>query len=416
MNILQRLRKATSPLASSTDTHEADSTALQRDAAAVAQGPSTQARLQRHVAILVLGGLGVGLLVWYYSSAFSKVDAVRSAAQKNTSAKATESSLPPIDLAAMRKQLIRTEPPSTASADTSGYRIGSILGSAGQSHAVEPQADPSSGSCCTSTSPPNQNTKSPAQLREERLLAGSVFTRHADAAQSSPDVLAADTLTDVLPATTTTPTPATGLNSLLATQPLALARASVLPTQRLLLPKGHAIDCTLVTAIDSTLAGLVTCLTAVDTFSADGSVVLLERGTKLIGETRGEVAQGSSRVFVLWLEARTPIGVVVPLASPGTDALGRSGLPGQVDRHFWDRFGAAILVSMIDGAVQGYAARGASGGNVVVNPNGTQDVTTEVLKSTLNIPPTVTIQQGARIQILAARDLDFRSVYALTPR
>ena len=37
---------------------------------------------------------------------------------------------------------------------------------------------------------------------------------------------------------------------------------------------------------------MTTCITATDTFSADGSVVLLERGTKLVGETRGQVAAG----------------------------------------------------------------------------------------------------------------------------
>ena len=37
---------------------------------------------------------------------------------------------------------------------------------------------------------------------------------------------------------------------------------------------------------------MTTCITATDTFSADGSVVLLERGTKLVGETRGQVQQG----------------------------------------------------------------------------------------------------------------------------
>jgi len=42
---------------------------------------------------------------------------------------------------------------------------------------------------------------------------------------------------------------------------------------------------------------MTTCITATDTFSVDGKVVLLERGTKLVGETQSEVQQGSSRVF-----------------------------------------------------------------------------------------------------------------------
>jgi len=197
-----------------------------------------------------------------------------------------------------------------------------------------------------------------------------------------------------------------------AVTPAALAQ--VLPTQRLLLPKGAFLDCTLETAIDSTLPGMTTCVLATDTFGVDGSVVLLERGTKLVGETRGQVRQGTARIFVLWTEARTPTGVIVPLASPGTDVLGRSGLPGEVDRHFWDRFGAAILVSVIDGAVQAaVASRSTNGGALIVNPSGSRDVMTEVLRSTIDIPPTVTKANGDRIQVFVARDLDFRSVYEL---
>jgi type IV secretion system protein VirB10 len=169
------------------------------------------------------------------------------------------------------------------------------------------------------------------------------------------------------------------------------------------------------TAIDSTLPGMTTCVLATDAFSVDGSVVLLERGTKLVGETRGQVQQGSSRIFVLWTEARTPTGVIVPLASPGTDELGRSGLAGQVDRHFWDRFGAAILVSVVEGGVQAAVQSRNSGGTVIYNPTSTTDVTTEVLKSTISIPPTVTKANGDRIQVLVARDLDFRNVYELRP-
>jgi type IV secretion system protein VirB10 len=193
------------------------------------------------------------------------------------------------------------------------------------------------------------------------------------------------------------------------------ARARVLPTRRLLLPKGAFLDCTLETAIDSTLPGMTTCITATDTFGVDGSTVLIERGSKLIGETRGEVRQGSARVFVLWTEARTPTGVVIPLASPGTDELGRAGLPGHVNRHFFERFGAAILISVIDGAIQKEVQSESDGGTVIYNPSASQDIMVEVLKSTVNIPPTVVKPQGDRIQVLVARDLDFRSVYELKP-
>jgi type IV secretory pathway VirB10-like protein len=173
------------------------------------------------------------------------------------------------------------------------------------------------------------------------------------------------------------------------------------------------------TAIDSTYEGLTTCIGASDIYSADGKVVLLERGTKYVGEQRGSPRQGQGRVFVLWSEARTPTGVVVQLASPGTDELGRNGLPGFVDTHFWERFGAAILVSVIDGTMQALTAQQQAGagltnrGALVVGPQGSRDILTEVLRSTIAIPPTVIKNQGERIQILVARDVDFRDVYAL---
>jgi type IV secretion system protein VirB10 len=146
----------------------------------------------------------------------------------------------------------------------------------------------------------------------------------------------------------------------------------------------------------------------------DGKVVLLERGTKLVGETRGQVQQGSARLFVLWTEARTPAGVIVPLDSPGADELGRAGLSGIVERHFWQRFGAALLITTIDAGVQAAVQSSNRGsGTVIYNPSATQDVTTEVLKNTLSIAPTVRKDNGDRIQILVARDIDFTGVYEL---
>jgi len=188
-------------------------------------------------------------------------------------------------------------------------------------------------------------------------------------------------------------------------------RAQLLPQRRLLLAKGTFIDCTLETAIDSTLPGMTTCLTARNTFSADGTVVLLERGTELIGETRGQVRQGQARVFVIWTEARTPTGVVVRLDSPSTDALGRSGLTGTVDTHFWARFGAALLISTVTGVVQTQAER--AGGTLIIDPTESEGVVTGVLRGTEDIAPTINVPSGQRIEVLVARDVDFRPVYEL---
>jgi type IV secretory pathway VirB10-like protein len=69
---------------------------------------------------------------------------------------------------------------------------------------------------------------------------------------------------------------------------------------------------------------------------------------------------------------------------------------------------------VIDGAVQaGVQAASSSNGATIVNPAGSTDIATEVLKSTMAIPATITKRQGDRIQILVARDIDFRGVYEL---
>jgi type IV secretion system protein VirB10 len=266
--------------------------------------------------------------------------------------------------------------------------------------------------------------KSAVQVEQERLLSGAVFARESVARSAVAGAASAIADGSEIPGSSAfgaanTKTveggwPDGDIASLLRPSVIASARARVLPTRRFLLAKGAFIDCTLETAIDSSLPGMTTCITATDTFSADGTVVLLERGTKLIGETRGQVQQGAARVFVLWTEARTPAGIVVPLDSPGADELGRSGLAGDVNRHFWDRFGAAILISTLDGVVQAAVQSASrSGGPVIYNPSSSESVVTDVLKGSVNIPPTITKRNGDRIQVFVARDLDFRPVYEL---
>lgn len=183
-----------------------------------------------------------------------------------------------------------------------------------------------------------------------------------------------------------------------------------------LLARGTIIDCTLETAIDTELPGLATAIVSRDVWSADGSAVVLARGTRLIGVTKSETRAGQSRVWVLWEEARTPSGLVVPLASPATDALGRTGVTGVVDTHFDERFGAAILLSVIDAAAQALASSSRGGGDtVVVDSQGTSKIATEVLRSTIDIPPTIKVAQGTLVQALVAQDVDFSSVMPSAP-
>jgi len=111
---------------------------------------------------------------------------------------------------------------------------------------------------------------------------------------------------------------------------------------------------------------------------------------------------------------------VVDLDSPGADPLGGAGLPGYVDTHFWQRFGGALMLSLVDDVARGLTSQMNSNGNNQFNLNSTgdatQDMAAEALKNTINIPPTLYKNQGEQIGIYVARDLDFSSIYDVTTR
>jgi type IV secretion system protein VirB10 len=384
---------------------------------------SVQSRISSMLAVGLMGALSLGLLTWYYSKALSRPGRAQHAALAASQSRA-RGEMPLPSLGPIDSPFARKDPtPTTGTAQaTDPTTVEQLLGSAPASPVTGIASVGTPGSFGQQGAPAGPPAKSPGELAFERRLAGPAFARTSKDASTSPQAMPGTQGADpaVLAASNVPggvsdqPQSSTqGLNTLLRPTVTPAVAASVLPTRRFLLAKGAFIDCTLETAIDSTLPGMTTCITATDTFSADGAVVLLERGTKLVGETRGQVQQGSARIFVLWTEARTPTGVVVPLASPGTDELGRSGLPGEVNRHFWDRFGGAILLTVINGAVQGAVNSQNSGGSVVVSPSTSTDVMTEILRSTVSIPPTMTKAQGDRIQVFVARDVDFRPVYAL---
>jgi type IV secretion system protein VirB10 len=205
----------------------------------------------------------------------------------------------------------------------------------------------------------------------------------------------------------------TELDQLRQGSTIGLAHASRLPDRNFLITAGTSIPCTLQTAMDTSTPGYVSCLIGQDVYSENGAVILMEKGSKVLGEYHSGIKQGQARLFVLWSRVVTPSGVAIGLASPASDALGRAGFDGTIDNHFWERFGGALLLSIVDDTAAAVASRADSNGETVRVPS---DAAGIALQNSINIPPSLKKNQGSQVAIFAAQDLDFSTVYALKAR
>lgn len=179
------------------------------------------------------------------------------------------------------------------------------------------------------------------------------------------------------------------------------------------LAQGTMIWATLETRVNSDLPGMVRGVTSQDIYGEDGSDVLLPKGSRLVGQYNDAITQGQRRVFVVWQRAIRPDHIDIQLNSPGTDTLGTAGMGGDsVDHHFIEQFGTAALLSVI----------GAGAANVGVNsvdqPNSSASYREALansfsqsaqnsLQSEGVIKPTIIVNQGKKISVFVARDLDF---------
>lgn len=173
-----------------------------------------------------------------------------------------------------------------------------------------------------------------------------------------------------------------------------------------LVPQGAIMAAVMETALNSDLPGFARALTTRDVYSFDGTSVLIPAGSRLIGQYKSGVAQGASRVFILWTRLIRPDGVSIELASPAVDDLGRGGLGGKVNRHFLERFGGAILTSVLTGA----SAALSGGSTIIVGGAGQATALAGQATQGTEVPPTITTRQGAIVRIFVARDLDFSQV------
>ncbi|MDP9810499.1 type IV secretion system protein VirB10 [Rhizobium tibeticum] len=194
-----------------------------------------------------------------------------------------------------------------------------------------------------------------------------------------------------------------------------------------MIPEGTLIPGILETAINSDLPGQIRAITSQDVYSFDGRRILIPTGTRLIGEYQSDMTRGQKRIFVIWTRLLRDDGVSVRLNSIGTDSLGRSGLTGIVDNKWRERFGSAILLSIV-GAGSSYLT-GYGSGQYSSASNGESDsglaadlarqtiaqtfsdMANQALGENLKIPPTISVHQGERIFVYVRQDLDFSAMY-----
>lgn len=167
-------------------------------------------------------------------------------------------------------------------------------------------------------------------------------------------------------------------------------------------PMGTVIHAVLETALDSTRAGAARAIVSRDVTSFDGSRTLIPRGSRLIGQYDSDVARGQKRALIQWNRLMLPGGTMIDIDSPAADPLGRAGVKGDLDSHFFARFGGAILQSILDIGVQA-AAHEVGGNTVVLNIPGVSQSQGLVE----DIQPTLRVRHGSSVSVFVAHDLDF---------
>ena len=207
--------------------------------------------------------------------------------------------------------------------------------------------------------------------------------------------------------------------------PFATAR-NLGDTSRLI-TQGKIIDAVLETPINTDIPGMIRAIVSRDIYAESGRGILIPKGSRLVGTYNSLVIRGNKRVNVIWSRVIRPDGIDIMIRSPGTDQLGMAGVSGEVDNKYLEIFASAFLVSAINIAV-GYGTDQLdpqtsktttnTDGSTTKETTATQEAGlkaidlfgnagTNLVNGFLNLKPTITIDQGTRVNVFVNRDLVF---------
>ena len=184
--------------------------------------------------------------------------------------------------------------------------------------------------------------------------------------------------------------------------------------QPYLVYEGSVLDTILMNRLDGDAAGAVKVLVSNPLYSHDHQHVIIPEGTVVLGETKKIGATGigqQRRMAVVFHRLIMPDGYSVDLDQfHGLDQIGEEGLKDKVNNHYFEIFGASIVLGVISGAgeiTQGGGAITTSGSQAFTNGTAASvsQAANTILDRFMQIPPTITIREGHRVKVYFTQDL-----------
>lgn len=186
------------------------------------------------------------------------------------------------------------------------------------------------------------------------------------------------------------------------------------------LKRGSVIPATLITGINSDLPGRIIAQVSQHVFdSATGHHLLIPQGTRLFGRYDSKVTFGQRRALVIWTDIVFPDGGTLQIGGmAGTDAQGFGGFSDQVDNHYFEVFGSAILVAAIGAGIdmalpndQGSADNSATDAARRSFAETFSEVADRTIGHNMEVQPTLEIRPGYIFNVLVDQDLVFPKAF-----
>ena len=189
------------------------------------------------------------------------------------------------------------------------------------------------------------------------------------------------------------------------------------PISPYLITEGDIIPARMQGGADSDTPGGLTGRVASDVCdSATGSYLLIPANSKIVGTYDNVVSAGQDRLPAILTRIIFPDTSSIAIgAMPATDQGGYGGLHDQVDHHYWDKFGNALIVGIAAAGIQlsQPQSRGNNGYDsqqIIAGSLGQQfgQLGQEIARSGLAIPNTLRIRPGYRFGLRLTKDLVLR--------